>query len=104
MPELRCEVITCLHNKQNYCELNEIEVTGSHAMVSAETSCGSFVERKGNEYQNSMKEATPKSDVKCHACECQYNEERKCHAGKIEVSGSSAEKSDETKCTTFKNK
>ena len=102
MPELKCDVITCLHNKQNYCELDAIEVTGSHAMVPAETNCGSFVERKGNEYSNSMKEASAKSEVKCHACECQYNENLKCHAGKINVAGSTAEKTEETKCATFK--
>ena len=43
MPELRCGVVTCKHNKQNFCDLDEIEVVGSSAQVSEQTSCGSFV-------------------------------------------------------------
>lgn len=102
MPELKCAVVTCVHNKQNYCDLDGIEVMGNTASVSEETSCGSFVEKKGNEYSNSMKEATATSNIKCHACECKYNDDYKCYAGKINVAGSSASRSDETECATFK--
>lgn len=102
MPELKCAVVTCVHNKQNYCDLDAIEVMGNTASVSEETSCGSFVEKKGDVYSNSMKTASATSDIKCHACDCEYNNECKCHAGKISVAGSNASKSDETKCATFK--
>ena len=102
MPELRCDVQTCAHNKQMYCDLEKIEVGGEHATTKGETSCKSFVERKGNSYSNSMKEATATSDIDCKATECQYNQSCKCHAGKINVSGNDASKIDETLCSTFK--
>ena len=102
MPELKCGVVTCIHNKQNLCELDSIEVVGSSAKVSEQTSCGSFVERKGDQYSNSAKEATPTSNIVCQAVECKYNESRKCHAGKISVMGSNACRTEETECATFK--
>ena len=102
MPELRCGVVTCVHNKLNYCELDGIEVMGNTAKTPDETSCGSFQERKGESYSNDMKNASPTSNITCHACECEYNESRKCHAGKISVMGTDACKTEETECATFK--
>lgn len=102
MPELKCGVVTCVHNKQNYCELDSIEVVGDTAQVSEQTSCGSFVERKGESYSNSAKEASPISNIVCQAEECKYNESKKCHAGKISVMGSTACRMEETECATFK--
>ena len=102
MPELKCGVVTCVHNKQNYCELDSIEVIGSSAQISEQTSCGSFVERKGEQYGNTTKDVLPTSDIVCQAVECKYNESRKCHAGKISVMGTDACKTEETECATFK--
>ena len=56
MPELKCGVVTCVHNYKNYCELDSIEVVGSSAQVSEQTSCGSFAERKGEQYGNTTKD------------------------------------------------
>lgn len=102
MPELRCGVVTCKHNKQNYCNLDQIEVVGSSAQISEQTSCGSFEERKGEQYTNSAKEASERSDVLCQAVECEYNESKKCYAGRINVMGSEANRVEETECATFK--
>lgn len=102
MPELKCSVVTCVHNNENYCALDSIEVNGSSAQKSEETCCGSFVEKRDNQYSNSAKSATATSDVVCRARDCKYNDECKCFAGKINVAGSSACHSEETECTTFK--
>lgn len=102
MPELKCSVQTCVHNKQNYCDLDAIEVKGNTAQTAGETSCASFVEKKGNEYSNSMKEATPTSNIDCQARECLYNNSCKCNAGKINVAGTDACQSEDTECATFK--
>lgn len=104
MPELRCTVQTCVHNKQNYCDLDAIEVKGSSAAHIDETCCGSFVERKGDSYSDVTGEATPLSNIDCKAKQCMYNENCKCHAGKISVEGSNASRSDETVCATFECK
>ncbi len=101
MPELKCNVHTCVHNKNYLCDLEGIEVAGSDAKVSKDTSCASFVEKKGDTYSNSQNEATLHSNVKCQAVECQYNEACKCHAGKISVGGNDACRSDETECASF---
>ena len=39
MPELKCTVQTYIHNKDFYCELNEITVGVKSARKAAETSC-----------------------------------------------------------------
>lgn len=103
MPELKCGVITCVHNKENYCELDAIEVVGNSAQVAEQTSCGSFVERKGEQYGNTVNGTpSPTSDIACQAVECKYNNSCKCHAGKISVMGTNASRTDETECATFK--
>ena len=102
MPELKCGVVTCVHNVKNYCELDSIEVLGGSAKVSEETSCGSFVERKGEQYGNSTQDVEARSEILCHAKECKYNQERKCYAGKISVVGTDAIRVEQTECATFK--
>ena len=101
MAELRCGVITCVHNKMNYCELEGIEVMGNNAERPEQTSCGSFVPRTGESYSNSLDGATEYSNIVCHACECEYNKAKKCHAGKISVTGTNAKQSEQTECATF---
>ena len=74
MPELKCTVQTCLHNQNYYCDLDSIKVGGSSAKHAQDTCCDSFEERKdGNSYSNTMKEASPKSEIDCKATECMYN-------------------------------
>lgn len=102
MPELKCTVQTCVHNKQFYCDLDAIEVEGSAAKNPQETSCGSFVERKGEQYSNVTGEASASSEIDCKATDCMYNEQCNCHAGKISVEGSNACHSEETECATYK--
>lgn len=101
MPELRCTVQTCMHNKDFYCDLNAITVGGSSAKKPEETCCDSFEERKSGTYSNVTREATPTSKIDCKAVECKYNNECRCHAGKISVEGSSASVPEGTECATF---
>ena len=104
MPELKCGVVTCVHNKQNYCELDAIEVVGSTAQMPEQTSCGSFVERKGEQYNNASEGgASPTSNIACQAVKCKYNDSCKCKAGKISVMGKEARRTEQTECATFKN-
>ena len=102
MPELRCTVQTCLHNKDFYCALDGIVVGGSNATTAEQTCCDSFEERKGDSYSNVTGEASPKCKIDCKATDCMYNEQCQCHAGKISVEGSSACRCGQTECATFK--
>lgn len=118
MPELKCTVQTCVHNKQFLCDLEKIQVGGSQAKTARETCCDSFQERKDNSYMNSASgsynasasyssvtgKASDLSGVDCKATECMYNENCKCHAGKISVEGSNACQCEATECATFQCK
>ena len=66
MPQLKCTVQTCVHNKQFLCDLDEITVGGESAKNPKETCCDSFQERKEGSYTNSMKEASDCSCVDCN--------------------------------------
>lgn len=78
MPQLKCTVQTCVHNKQFLCDLDEITVGGESAKNPKETCCDSFQERKEGSYTNSMKEASDCSCVDCKATNCMYNKECEC--------------------------
>ncbi|CUX48784.1 DUF1540 domain-containing protein [Clostridium sp. C105KSO13] len=111
MPDLKCTVQTCTHNKQFLCDLDKIQVGGNNAKSMIETSCDSFQERAGEAYENGSYSnsygdditgnASDRSDVDCEATACQYNDSCKCQAGKISVEGSNACHSDGTACATF---
>ena len=101
MPELKCTVQTCMHNKNYYCALDKIVVGGDQAKKAHETCCDSFEEKKGSSCSNVAGEASPLSKIDCRAVECDYNKDCKCHAGKISVEGGNACRSDQTECATF---
>lgn len=112
MPELKCTVQTCVHNKQFLCDLDKIQVGGSSAKTAIETCCDSFQERKESGYSNNASQsssdvtgmASDRSCIDCKAEDCMYNCECECHAGKISVEGSNACDCKETECATFKCK
>ena len=64
MPELKCTVQTCVHNKQYYCDLDHIQVGGEHAKRADETCCDSFEERTGDTYSNVTGQAPVIFDVR----------------------------------------
>ena len=86
MPQLKCTVQTCVHNKQFLCDLDEITVGGESAKNPKETCCDSFQERKEGSYTNSMKEASDCSCVDCKATNCMscrknQRRRRRCKTG-----------------------
>lgn len=102
MPELKCTVQTCVHNKQFLCDLDKIQVGGDRATTPGETCCDSFKERKSDSYSNISGSASGTTKIDCDARGCMYNKECECHAGKISVEGSNACKPESTECATFK--
>lgn len=101
MPELKCTVQTCRHNRNFLCDLDRIEVGGRNARTERETCCDSFEERKGDTYSNVTREASPITNIDCKAEECKYNCDCECHAGKISVEGGNACRCESTECATF---
>lgn len=110
MPELRCAVQTCAHNKNSLCSLDTIEVGGSNATQSKDTCCDSFREKRTDGYTNCADGgcgcgcASERSQINCKAHDCQYNHGCSCHAGKVNVQGTNAHKSQATQCGTFSSK
>ena len=101
MAELKCKAEHCTYNKDRYCSKGDIMVGGDEAEKSQETCCESFQERRADSMKDSV--GTPSADimVDCQASNCTYNENLKCTAGKIDISGVGASSCDETECSTF---
>lgn len=102
MPALRCTAVKCVYNKEQLCSKGDIQVRGDHAKTVDETCCESFKERTGE--NNSIASGCGCDTIKvdCTACECAFNENKKCKAGAININGSQACDCRETCCGTFK--
>lgn len=105
MTQLDCNVTGCMHNKDNCCCKNDIEVDGSSATSSCNTCCGSFDPKREDSYSNSMDRMAKKAtDVSCQAKNCMYNEQGYCEADHIGIVGASASQSEQTECGSFKRR
>ena len=103
MTILKCSAIKCVYNKDHLCSKGEITVTGENATNANETSCGSFQERSGSSMTNNFTNSCgcEKIQIDCKAHNCTYNDDCKCTASSIQVEGSNAKASCDTKCDTF---
>lgn len=101
MPSLACSAQNCVYNDAMYCCKGDIMVGGEDAEHSRETCCESFLERKTETMKDSVGTPSQNIWVDCSACQCIYNEDRKCTADKIDITGAAAVKSRETECATF---
>lgn len=101
MPTLKCSVVDCQHNSQACCCLGHIDVGGTNAKECASTCCESF-DCKGNSMMGAACQQ-PKADaaIDCHAENCVYNQNCKCHADVVCVDGSNCTSCGETNCATF---
>lgn len=101
MPLLVCSAMSCVYNKGEYCSKGDITVGGKNAGTSGETCCESFVARNSDSASNSVGVPSDRIDVDCKACHCQYNENEKCCASKIDINGAAAKACEQTECGTF---
>lgn len=101
MPELKCTVETCVHNKACYCDMGHIDISGGAALTKCETACSSFKDYAMNSYSNSSKGVSMSADITCEANNCMYNEGCTCQAGQVEVQGSNACQCGDTECASF---
>ena len=101
MPILSCAAVKCIYNENRLCGKGDIKVTGDHAEKACDTCCSSFRENTSGAAKNSVGEPSRQILVDCSACNCRYNEDKECHAGEIDISGSSACQCAQTECSTF---
>ena len=104
MAELKCAVDSCTYNSDRLCCKGDILVGGKNARKEQDTCCESFQERTGDSMMNSMASGCGCTNISidCAAQNCQFNEACKCTAGGIQISGSQACCSDDTRCSSFK--
>ncbi|MBE5940008.1 MAG: DUF1540 domain-containing protein [Lachnospiraceae bacterium] len=106
MPSLKCNVKSCVHNSDNKCCLEVIQVEGINADNPTATACGSFKLRSDRNATNSFKNSINEKPsehvaVDCKAQKCVFNSECKCTAKDIGISGHSACTCRETECASF---
>lgn len=104
MTSLGCNVNSCAHNRDNCCCLSTIQVQGKSACECDGTCCGSFDEAGNGASKNSCKSPKESLSVSCEATNCVYNEDKKCSADHINISGICASESNETVCASFQCK
>ncbi len=102
MTLLDCAVTGCAYNEDRCCCKGDIKVEGSEAVHQNETCCGSFVERGEKNCGCNVKEhESKKIDVACEACNCTFNENKKCSADHIGIAGGNACSCGGTECASF---
>ncbi len=102
MTKLECNVANCLHNADNCCCKQAIIVDGSDAKENYETCCGSFDEQKDGSFKNMFKTPEHRLEIDCEAVNCVYNENRRCSADQVGITGDGASEAAQTECATFK--
>lgn len=115
--ELSCNAENCVHNVNGLCSANVIHVIGSGAHSSIDTMCDTFAPKgfinavthlpnmnvAGEIKQVFTTESIEMSPIiKCEAINCRYNDNRRCEAHNIQISGPNADSSQGTVCETFK--
>ena len=105
MPDLSCHAVNCIHNADHCCCKSEIRVDGSKARKKDHTCCGSFdYDGEADAPRNASEEPHLKLSVDCEAAHCIYNEDFRCRADHIDISGSSADHPEGTLCETFRTR
>lgn len=104
MTRLDCNVTGCVHNAENCCCKGSIVVDGRTAKEKCETCCGSFDENKGGMFRNLFKTPENRLEVECEAINCIYNDNRRCSAEHIGITGGDASEAVQTECSSFRAK
>ena len=114
MTNVGCDAKNCAYNQNNTCYKGKINVEGLFSRSKLGTFCESFKTPKerqlyetelGSDMQNSLLEAyETKTDVRCSANYCFYNQNNRCVSDHIRVGGETARFRSETECNSFKLK
>ena len=104
MAVLQCGVQTCTYNKEKLCCKGDILVGGKQADQSKDTCCASFRKESEDRVVSALEHPSKTISIDCEAEKCIYNENYKCYAEAVRISGNRAGSSKETICETFKEK
>ena len=118
---LKCNATDCAYNQNYECKAGRIHVSGRGAVSIEGTSCTTFLDKDNSSLVNSIlgdsreKESffnesnssfvnnvdnstTEPSNIKCEAHNCIYNQNKECHAEKVQID------KDNAYCYTFNYK
>lgn len=101
MTDLKCSAINCGYNEDHYCCKGDIMVGGKRAECSDDTCCESFVDETKDRFSSAIRHPSKSISIDCEAVKCVYNEDYRCSAEHVDVSGAGASDSRETSCKTF---
>ena len=96
---LNCSATNCVYNNSKKCYAGGINVAGSRADSTSQTTCSTFVEGSFGSFTNSTNDEyiTPENII-CQAEKCKYNVSKACKAEKVHI------KSQDASCETFISK
>lgn len=103
MTYLDCSVKGCSYNNEDgCCTKGDIRVEGREAKDAHSTCCASFKDRgEKGAFVNALKGVSKETEVACDAAHCRFNENSKCCAAHIGISGVGACSCKETECASF---
>ncbi|WP_302626517.1 DUF1540 domain-containing protein [uncultured Eubacterium sp.] len=104
MTKLNCSVKNCYYNKSSKCCREGIKVGGTEAIVTDATYCSDFREKRDSATSKTEHcDCGPENrlDIKCHAVNCTFNDNCKCHAEQITIQGNGATDQSQTECGSF---
>lgn len=119
MPDVKCHVDTCTHWLSGLCGAENIDILnlsqGQMSLDSEQTKCKTFQRKEGlTSYLTSMDNLNwsgmastlvggdMSPSITCVVDTCRYwGQGDRCHADAIEVTGSQAERCEDTACNTF---
>ena len=83
---LRCSATNCAFNQRMECSAGAINIRGTYAVTSDETTCSSFVDRISNSFTNIVNsKRTNPSNISCEAYKCTYNKNKNCTANNVKI-------------------
>lgn len=94
---LNCSAGSCIYNNSGICYAGNIEVHGTKATSTSETTCSTFISKdKGNSLSNNTSNTfTTSTDIYCKAKKCNYNSNQTCTAPSVQINYNNAS------CDTF---
>lgn len=83
---LKCSATNCAFNQRMECSAGAINIRGTYAVTSDETTCSSFVDRISNSFTNLVNsKRTNPSNISCEAYKCIYNKNKNCTANNVKI-------------------
>jgi hypothetical protein len=103
MADLKCVVENCGYNKDCLCSKGDISVGGRRACSIDDTCCESFAQKREglDAFTNSLSHPSRTISIDCEASKCIHNDNFKCIAEHVDISGCGACDCKETACATF---